>query len=141
MYFAYGWPKTLAVKGGIDHEDVVHLCLSDDHLVVVSTTCIQLWSGGQHRVRLGVLRRDAAVGEHGWAEQACGLVQQQASARRIGKILALWLPLVVPPMSMQLAMPHLQYRNALQSASIVVCSSTSKALASICIMRTCTSCG
>ena len=58
MYFAYGWPRTLGVKPGNDHEDIVYLCLRDEYLVLVSTRCIQLWSGGQHRVRLGVLRRD-----------------------------------------------------------------------------------
>ena len=38
-------------------EDIVYLFLDNDFFVAVSTVCIQLWSGGQHRVRLGILRR------------------------------------------------------------------------------------
>ncbi len=58
MYFAYGWPKVLAVREeGAPQDDVVYLSLDDDFFVAVSTVCIQLWSGGQHRVRLGILRR------------------------------------------------------------------------------------
>jgi len=59
MYFAYGWPKTLAVQSGNAHEDIVQISFVDNYLVVVSTVCVQIWSGGQHRVRLGQLRRDA----------------------------------------------------------------------------------
>ncbi len=92
MYFAYGWPKTLAVKGGIDHEDVVHLCLSDDYLVVVSTTCIQIWSGGQHRVRLGLLRRDVqSVNTDGLNRRAVW-----CSSRRLLGVLVIFLPQRVP---------------------------------------------
>ena len=42
---------------GAPQDDVVYLSLDDDFFVAVSTVCIQLWSGGQHRVRLGILRR------------------------------------------------------------------------------------
>ena len=35
----------------------MYLFLDNDFFVAVSTVCIQLWSGGQHRVRLGILRR------------------------------------------------------------------------------------
>lgn len=59
MYFAYGWPKALAVQTGNGHEDVVQISFSDDYLVIVSTGCVQIWSGGQLRLRLGQLRRDA----------------------------------------------------------------------------------
>lgn len=38
-------------------EDIVYLFLDNEFFVAVSTVCIQLWSGGQHRVRLGILRR------------------------------------------------------------------------------------
>jgi hypothetical protein len=58
VYFAWGWPKALNFRPGSEHEDIVHLCLRDEYLVLVSTRCIQMWSGGQHRVMLGVLRRD-----------------------------------------------------------------------------------
>lgn len=58
MYVAYGWPRTLSVKADGVQEDVVHLSLNDDYLVVVSTVSVQIWSGDQHRVMLGQLRRD-----------------------------------------------------------------------------------
>ena len=47
MYVAYGWPRTLNVKADSVQEDVVHLSLSDDYLVVVSTVSVQIWSGDQ----------------------------------------------------------------------------------------------
>ena len=58
MYVAYGWPRTLSVKTDHAQEDVLHLSLNDDYLVVVSTVSVQIWSGDQHRVMLGHLRRD-----------------------------------------------------------------------------------
>ena len=36
----------------------MYLFLDNEFFVAVSTVCIQLWSGGQHRVRLGILRRN-----------------------------------------------------------------------------------
>jgi hypothetical protein len=59
MYVAYGWPRTLSVKADNVQEDVVHLSLNDEYLVVVSTVSVQIWSGDQHRVMLGQLKRDA----------------------------------------------------------------------------------
>ena len=59
MYVAYGWPRILSVKADSVQEDVVHLSLNDDYLVVVSTVSVQIWSGDQHRVKLGRLTRDA----------------------------------------------------------------------------------
>ena len=58
MYVAYGWPRTLSVKTDHAQEDVLHLSLNSDYLVVVSTVSVQIWSGDQHRVMLGHLRRD-----------------------------------------------------------------------------------
>lgn len=60
MYFAHGWPKVLSVLDGASQEDVVYLHSDIDFLVVVSTTSIQLWTGSQHRVKLGLLTRDQA---------------------------------------------------------------------------------
>lgn len=59
MYVAYGWPRVLSVKADSVQEDVIHLSLNDDYLVAISTVSIQIWSGDQHRVMLGQLRRDA----------------------------------------------------------------------------------
>jgi hypothetical protein len=69
MYFCYGWPKVLAVDSR--KEDVVYLHLGQDFLVIVSTETIQVWSGGQQRVRLGTLRRDQkSVDEDGLNRRA-----------------------------------------------------------------------
>ncbi|KAK9828450.1 hypothetical protein WJX72_000056 [[Myrmecia] bisecta] len=58
MYFAYGWPKALAAIEPGGQEDVVYLHLDDEYCVIVSTICIQVWTGGQHRIRLGAHSRD-----------------------------------------------------------------------------------
>lgn len=60
MYFAYGWPKVLSALDGAVQEDVVYLHFDADFLLIVSTTSIQLWTGGQHRVKQGQLVRDHA---------------------------------------------------------------------------------
>lgn len=60
MYFAFGWPKVLAaLEPGSRQEDVVYLFLDQDFFVLVSTSRIQLWTGGQHRVKLGTYTREA----------------------------------------------------------------------------------
>jgi hypothetical protein len=83
MYFVYGWPKTLAVKSGTTHEDVVHISFTDDYLVIVSIRSVEIWSGGQHRIRLGHLIRD----EH--SVKSDGLYRQAVwcSSRRLLAIL------------------------------------------------------
>lgn len=69
MYFCYGWPKVLAVDSR--REDVVYLHLDQDFFVLVSTESIQVWSGGQQRVRLGLLKRDqTSVAEEGLNRRA-----------------------------------------------------------------------
>lgn len=57
MYFAYGWPKALAVGDAGFKQDVVSLGLDSDSCLIVFTGSAQLWAGGQHRVRLGTLER------------------------------------------------------------------------------------
>ena len=72
MYFAYGWPKVLSAFSGGVQEDVVYLHCDDDFLVVVSVTSIQLWTGGQHRVKQGQLVRDeASLKAEGLNRKAC----------------------------------------------------------------------
>ena len=72
MYFAYGWPKVLATLNGASLEDVVFLQSDLDFVIFVSTTSIQLWTGGQHRVRLGHLGRDqASIKAEGLNRKAC----------------------------------------------------------------------
>ena len=57
MYFAYGWPKALAVGDAGFKQDVVSLSLDSDFCVIVFTGSAQIWAGGQHRIRLGKLDR------------------------------------------------------------------------------------
>ena len=72
MYFAYGWPKVLSALDGAAQEDVVYLHFDLDFLVIVSTTSIQLWTGGQHRVKLGQLVRDQpSLRAEGLNRRAC----------------------------------------------------------------------
>ena len=61
MYFGYGFPKSFRVFAGEDtHEEVVYASFNgSDYLIVVTTTVVQLWSGGQQRIKLGELIRDA----------------------------------------------------------------------------------
>ena len=59
MYISYGWPKVLAaLEPGSNQEDVVHLAIDQEYLVIVSTSRIQVWTGGQHRVKLGTYTRE-----------------------------------------------------------------------------------
>jgi hypothetical protein len=57
MYFAYGWPKALAVGDAGFKQDVVSLSLDSDFCLIVFTGSAQIWAGGQHRIRLGHLER------------------------------------------------------------------------------------
>ena len=58
MYVAYGWPKVLAaLEGQANQEDVVFLHLDQDFFILVTTSRIQIWTGGQHRVKLGTFER------------------------------------------------------------------------------------
>ena len=76
MYFAYGWPTvystaldpaglptTAAAADGADlplsEQEVVYLTADPELMVLVTSRAIQLWSAGQHRVRLGALARGA----------------------------------------------------------------------------------
>ena len=58
MYAAYGWPRILATSDALLHqEDVIYIHVDHDYLVLVTTSRIQIWTGGQHRVRLGCFSR------------------------------------------------------------------------------------
>ena len=59
MYISYGWPKVLAaLEPGSHQEDVVYIAIDQDYFVLVSTSRIQVWTGGQHRVKLGTFTRE-----------------------------------------------------------------------------------
>jgi hypothetical protein len=55
--FAYGWPRALATGGHPPSGEVVYLSLGPDYLVIVFAGSIQIWTGGQHRIKLGELVR------------------------------------------------------------------------------------
>ena len=72
MYFTYGWPKVLSAFPGGVQEDIIYLQSDHDYLVIVSVTSIQLWTGGQHRVKRGQLvRDDASLKSEGLNRKAC----------------------------------------------------------------------
>ncbi|KAK9798509.1 hypothetical protein WJX73_005261 [Symbiochloris irregularis] len=72
MYFTYGWPKVLSAFPGDVQEDIIYLHSDHDYLVIVSVTSIQLWTGGQHRVKRGQLTRDeASLKQEGLNRKAC----------------------------------------------------------------------
>lgn len=61
MYFAFGWPRALATASGLGPTgEAVYLALGSEHLVIVYAGAIQVWTGGQHRVKIGELVRSAA---------------------------------------------------------------------------------
>lgn len=58
MYISYGWPKVLAaLEPGSLQEEIVSIVVDHDYFVLVSTSRIQVWTGGQHRVKLGTFTR------------------------------------------------------------------------------------
>lgn len=60
MYFAYGFPKSYRILAGVNFNDeVVYASFNgSDNLVIVTSTTIQLWNGGQQKIKLGELVRD-----------------------------------------------------------------------------------
>ena len=71
MYFAYGWPRVLSAVDGAGKEETVFLSIEGELALLVSTCCIQIWSGGQHRVKLGRhTRAEASVQAEGLNKRA-----------------------------------------------------------------------
>jgi len=73
MYFSYGFPKAFRLwDADQSPSDVVYTCFGGDFLVVVTTTTLQIWTGGQQRLKLGEFQRDkSSVEEEGRAICAC----------------------------------------------------------------------
>ena len=79
MHFSYGWPRVLDLTasgvsrttldeaapaepaGDVEAGRVVQLLADDTLLVVITAAGIQIWSGGQHRVRLGCSARSGGA--------------------------------------------------------------------------------
>ncbi len=47
MYVAYGWPKLLSISPGSSQDDIVHLSVLQDWLLLVSSSRVQIWSASQ----------------------------------------------------------------------------------------------
>lgn len=58
MYFPYSWPKAFAADHTCRGE---YFYVHSDHqyVIAVSSASIQVWTGGQHRIRLGSYTKDA----------------------------------------------------------------------------------
>ena len=69
MYFSYGWPKAHSTGTSASLGDAECIYCSQgtgDYVIAVFSSSIQVWSGGQHRVKLGELHRgQEAVEEEG----------------------------------------------------------------------------
>lgn len=57
-YLAYGWPRALAASCQAPSGEAVYIALGADYLVVVYAAAIQIWTGGQHRMKIGELVRN-----------------------------------------------------------------------------------
>jgi hypothetical protein len=51
MYFAYSWPRVLSTSSGTGRFLSLHL--DHTYFIAVSEWSVQVWSGGQVRLRLG----------------------------------------------------------------------------------------
>lgn len=107
MYFAYGWPTvfstsldapsapaTAAASDGSDpplsEQEVVYLTADAELLVLVTSRGIQLWSAGQHRIRLGTLARDPdALAAEGLNKRAFW----SPSRRLLAIVVSRWSPI------------------------------------------------
>eukprot|EP00850_Spirogloea_muscicola_P003181 SM000012S25443 [mRNA] locus=s12:1087565:1095716:- [translate_table: standard] len=73
MYIAYGWPKILRAieRDSGDGELLAHVSVGGGLLVIVSSSTIQVWTAGQHRVKLGELvRSEKSISDDGGSCQA-----------------------------------------------------------------------
>lgn len=85
MYFAYGFPQSLAAGTIRDQERFVDAIATEDHILVVYSDRIQAWSAGQHRIRLG----EVVVGERDrQAEGAYIACSWQQGRRRLALLVS-----------------------------------------------------
>lgn len=58
MYFTYGFPRALNTGvTGADEEAIYCSNTSPEFVIVVFSSTVQVWSGSQHRVKLGETHR------------------------------------------------------------------------------------
>lgn len=104
MYFAYGWPKALAVGGAGFKQDIVSLSLDSDFCLIVFTGSAQIWAGGQHRVRLGKLdRSEESIKAEGLNKRA-----YWCSSRRLLAVLVR----ILEPVRLRVTAWHIRFDEA-----------------------------
>lgn len=89
VYFAYGFPAQYRLsstqESNRDEEEVVSSQWSTDLLLIVTKRNIHIWSGGQHRVKLGWLeRKKEDVGTYGWHKDVAWLPSRKLLAVTVG---------------------------------------------------------
>lgn len=99
MYFAYGFPKSYRILAGDNsNEEVVYASFNgSDNLVIVTSTTIQLWSGGQQKIKLGeFVRNEETIKEEGASMKAWWCPSRRAIAVAVSinsRLLVLLLPI------------------------------------------------
>lgn len=88
MYFSYGFPKSYCLgNGDALPSTVVYTSFGGDLLVVVTSTSLQVWSGGQQRLKLGEVVRDEHVTkEEGCITCACWCPSRRVIAVAVGSL-------------------------------------------------------
>lgn len=57
MAHCWGWPKALATGAEPHDAEAVALFAAGDYVIACYTASVQVWAGGQHRLKLGELHR------------------------------------------------------------------------------------
>lgn len=79
MYIAYSWPKVLSTPGA--HGQYISVHLDQTYFVAVSQWSVQVWSGGQTRLRLGQhTLTDEEAQQYGQHVSACWSTERSCLA-------------------------------------------------------------
>lgn len=79
MYFAYSWPRVLSTSGGTGQFLSLHL--DHTYFIAVSEWSVQVWSGGQIRLRLGQhMLSQQEVQQYGQHVAACWCPERSSLA-------------------------------------------------------------
>jgi hypothetical protein len=107
MYFAYSWPRVLSTSSGTGQFLSLHL--DHTYFIAVSEWSVQVWSGGQVRLRLGQhMLSQQEVQQYGQHVAACWCPERSSLAvlvriRAPDFALHVLAPLSAVPMAIQLA--------------------------------------
>lgn len=53
MHFGYGWPRIIGSEALRQQGECIFAWLDESYLLLVTESSVELWTGGQHRVKLG----------------------------------------------------------------------------------------